>query len=61
MSDDDKERTVNFGCGVWVFLGLLIGALWNIHAELRHVSEKLTMANCLTEAEHGITCPEAKK
>lgn len=60
MSDSDKERTIG-GCAPWVVAGMLISSLWSISTQLRHINETLVMANCLTEAAHGITCPEAKR
>ena len=44
-----------------VFAGLIVGSLWGIEHQLQRIHTTLVMANCLTEAAHGITCPEAKK
>jgi hypothetical protein len=60
VSDDDKERNINFGCAVWVFFGFLIGALWNVNSTLHKIDQRLVMSNCLYEAAHGVICSEAK-
>lgn len=60
MNENDKERTIG-GFAPWVIAGLIVGALWSIGGELGRINKALVTANCLTEAAHGITCPEAKK
>jgi hypothetical protein len=58
---DDKERTVELGCVTWFIAIMLISALWSIGTRLSQVVVQLKIANCLTEAAHGITCPDAER
>jgi hypothetical protein len=49
---------------LWLIAALLfwtLVALWGVQARLDRINQRLTMSNCLAEANGGVRCAEAAK
>ena len=56
-----EAREINLGCGSFIFLCLIVSALWGIASGLRTIARQITLSNCIEMAKEGELCEAVKQ